>query len=73
MTKRQADNDQEEIAYQRTATRTVCRDDKWYFFSREGEHGPFASEAHAEDALDAYVQLIDLRPEDEGPVVPDEV
>jgi len=72
MTRRQADTDQTEIEFRRAASRTIHRGNEWFFSSREGDHGPFATEAQAEDAMEAYVQLIDLRPENEAPVKPDE-
>ena len=68
MTRRQADRDQDAIEYRRATTRTLCRGDKWFFTSREGDHGPFESEAQAQEELEAYVTLIDLIPENEGPV-----
>lgn len=57
--------------YQRTPVRTFQRDGKWFFSSREGDFGPFDNEADAQYNLDSYVELIDLRPELEGPVTPD--
>ena len=71
MTRRQADNDQQEIEFRRSETRKIRRGDEWFFLSREGEHGPFSSEAGADEALEAYVSLIDLRPENEGSVTLD--
>jgi hypothetical protein len=57
--------------HERTPIRTFERDGKWYFSSREGDFGPFDNEATAQDNLDSYVGLIDLRPELESPVTPD--
>ena len=57
--------------FPRTPERTFERDGKWYFSSREGDFGPFVNEAAAQENLDSYVGLIDLRPELEGPVTPD--
>lgn len=69
MQKRQSDK----VAgdYNRTDIRTFEKDGQWYFSSREGDFGPFDSEAAAQENLDSYVGLIDLRPEMEGPVTPD--
>jgi len=69
MHKRQSDSQAGE--YQRTENRTFERDGEWYFSSREGDFGPFASEAEASTNMEAYVGLIDLRPEQERPVTPD--
>ena len=69
MQKRQSD--QEALEYRRTESRTFMRDGKWYFASREGETGPFESEAEAIADMEAYVMLIDIQPENEGPVTPD--
>ena len=69
MKKRQSDP--QEVEYRRAESRTFKRDEQWYFASREGETGPFESEAEAIADLEAYVMLIDLRPENEGPVTPD--
>lgn len=69
MHKRQSDSRAGE--YQRSETRTFEREGKWYFSSREGDFGPFSSEAEARADMEAYVALIDLRPELEGPVTPD--
>jgi hypothetical protein len=68
MTKRQADNDQNDRAYRRAETRKARRGDEWFFSSREGEHGPYTSEAEADEELEAYVGLIDLQAENESPV-----
>lgn len=69
MQKRQSDREAAE--YPRSQSRTFERDGKWYFSSREGDFGPFASEAAAQQDMEGYVGLIDLRPEQEGPVTPD--
>ena len=71
MSKRQSDNTQSQIEFDRSNSRTYSRDSKWYFASREGEFGPFDSESEAVGELESYVQLIDLRAENEGPVTPD--
>lgn len=68
MTRRQADDAQDQMQHRRAETRKIRRGDEWYFSSREGEHGPYGSEAELDEELDAYVGLIDLRPEDEGSV-----
>lgn len=69
MNKRQSDI--EEVAYERSSRRTYQRGGQWYFASREGEFGPFATEAEAIEDMEAYVALIDLREENERPVTPD--
>lgn len=69
MQKRQSDLAPGE--YPRAEHRTFERDGKWFFSSREGDFGPFDTEAAAQENLDSYVGLIDLRPELEGPVTPD--
>ena len=69
MRKRQSDR--EAADYQRSENRVYQREGKWFFSSREGEFGPFASEAEAQQDMEGYVGLIDLRPEQEGPVTPD--
>ena len=69
MQKRQSDREAAE--YQRSQSRTFQRDGRWYFSSREGDFGPFASEAEAASDMEAYVGIIDLRLEQERPVTPD--
>jgi len=69
MDKRQSDI--EDVAYERAESRTFVRNGKWYFSSREGDFGPFETEAEATEDMEAYVELIDLRPEKERPVTPD--
>ena len=69
MNKRQSD--QTEMEYRRVASRTFERDGKWFFSSREGEIGPFDSEAAAEEDMEGYVMLIDLQEENESQVTPD--
>ena len=70
MDKRQSDS-QANADFSRAPSRTYERDGQWYYASREGEFGPFASEAEAVEDMEAYVALIDLREENEGPVTPD--
>lgn len=70
MDKRQSDS-QGSGTYPRSPSRTYERNGQWYYASREGEFGPFASEAEAVEDLEAYVSLIDLKEENEGPVTPD--
>ncbi|MEM8767643.1 MAG: DUF6316 family protein [Pseudomonadota bacterium] len=67
--KRQSDIDPVEC--ERTGTRVFSRDGDWFFTSREGDMGPYDTQAEAEEQLDAYVGLVDLRDEDESPVTPD--
>ena len=67
--KRQSDVDP--VACERSSTRVFNRDGDWFFTSREGDMGPYDSQAEAEEQLDAYVGLVDLRDEDETPVTPD--
>ncbi|MGE0624401.1 MAG: DUF6316 family protein [Pseudomonadales bacterium] len=57
--------------WDRTEERVFRHDDGWYFASREGDMGPFENEGEALEQLDAYVMLIDLKEENEGPVTPD--
>lgn len=58
-------------SYPRTEQRVFCRDGEWFFSSREGDMGPFATEAEADEQMQAYVMLIDLKEENESPVTPD--
>ena len=69
MIRRQSDT--EDVSFERSKSRTFERDGKWYFSSREGDFGPFATEAEAIEDLEGYVALIDLREENERPVTPD--
>ncbi len=71
MSKRQSDEAQLDIEFARSKSRVFCRNDAWYFSSREGDFGPFDTELDAQEELEAYVHLIDLRPENETPVTPD--
>ena len=57
--------------FSRSESRLIHRDGRWYFSSREGDMGPFETEAEANEQLDAYVMLIDLKEENERPVTPD--
>jgi hypothetical protein len=68
--RRQSDIDQS-VEFTRSQSRTFNRDNFWYFSSREGDMGPYDTEAEAIEEMDAYVGLIDLREENEGPVTPD--
>ena len=71
MTNRRQSDINHDVEYARAQSRTFYRDGEWYFSSREGDFGPFGSEAEANREMESYVQLIDLRPENEGPVTPD--
>ena len=68
--RRQSDIDQD-LEFKRSQSRTFNRDNYWYFSSREGDMGPYDTEAEALEEMEAYVGLIDLSEEDEGPVTPD--
>jgi len=68
-TKRQSDRNDGQ--WERTSERVFRREGGWFFASREGDMGPFESEGEAMEQLDAYVMLIDLKEENEGPVTPD--
>ena len=68
--KRQSDLDQS-TEYQRSRHRVFSRGSDWFFSSREGDMGPFDTEAEAIEQLEAYVMLIDLKEENERPVTPD--
>lgn len=68
--KRQSDIDHS-VDYDRSESRTFNRDNYWYFSSREGDMGPYDTEAEAIEEMEAYVALIDLREENESPVTPD--
>lgn len=68
--RRQSDVDQSS-AYPRTEQRVFSRENQWFFSSREGDMGPFESEAEAADQMEGYVMLIDLKEENESPVTPD--
>ena len=69
MAKRQSDK--QAMEFDRSPTRTYERDGKWFYATREGEFGPFECEAAANEDVESYVGLVDLRPEMEGPVTPD--
>lgn len=68
--RRQSDTDNS-VDYTRSESRTFNRDNYWYFCSREGDMGPYDTEAEAIEEMEAYVALIDLKEENEGPVTPD--
>lgn len=57
--------------WERSEERVFRLEDGWYFASREGDMGPYGNEGEALEQLDAYVMLIDLKEENEGPVTPD--
>ncbi len=40
--------------YFRATDRLVCLNGAWYFTTREGEHGPFASREIAQDELEFF-------------------
>ena len=71
MSEKRRSDTADEKKHARTAARTFQRDDGWYFSSREGNFGPFESQAEAGEQLDAYIQLVDLRLESEGSFTPD--
>ena len=48
------------VAYSRNADRIEQRDRRWYFASREGLRGPFASRKVAELRLNRYVDTMDF-------------
>ena len=65
-------SDQDPIGeFQRSESRVFKRGGDWFYSSREGDMGPYASEAEAMDELEGYLMLIDLKAENESPVVPD--
>lgn len=68
--KRQSDPDPVP-KFQRSEQRVFSRGGDWFYSSREGDMGPYASEAEAEEQLEGYVMLIDLKEENEGPVTAD--
>jgi hypothetical protein len=68
--KRQSDLDHS-TEYARSEHRVFNRGEEWFFSSREGSMGPFATRNEAQEQLDAYVMLIDLKEENERPVTPD--
>lgn len=68
--KRQSDVDQSS-AYSRSEQRVFSRDGQWFYSSREGEMGPYPTEAEAAEQMEGYVMLIDLKEENESPVMPD--
>lgn len=68
--RRQSDIDQN-LEFKRSQSRTFNRDNYWYFSSREGDMGPYDTQAEALEEMEAYVGLIDLSDEDESPVTPD--
>lgn len=55
----------------RSDCRVFQRGSDWFYSSREGDMGPYASEAEAVDELEGYVMLIDLKEENESPVASD--
>lgn len=65
-------SDQKPIGeFQRSERRVFKRGSDWFYSSREGDMGPYASEAEAMAELEGYLMLIDLKEENESPVVPD--
>lgn len=48
--------DQEKRAYFRSSERVIRVNGAWYFASREGDHGPYRSEAQAVIEAQRYVQ-----------------
>ena len=57
MDKRKTDGD-EEVVHFRASSRIFRLNDGWYFSSREGDQGPFQSEAQAQKEVDAYVKTM---------------
>lgn len=68
--KRQSDPDPI-LKFQRSEQRVFSRDGDWFYSSREGDMGPYTSEAEAAEQLEGYVMLIDLKEENERPVTAD--
>ena len=71
MSRRQSDDDGPDLDFQRVDSRIFSRDGIWFFASREGDAGPFNTEAEAAEQLEDYVMLIDLEVDNEYPVTPD--
>jgi len=46
--------------YFRSEDRIMCRGSDWYFQSREGDQGPFATCEQAERELKVYVETMEL-------------
>ncbi len=46
--------------YFRSEDRIMCRGSDWYFQSREGDQGPFATCEQAEQELKVYVETMEL-------------
>ncbi len=46
--------------YFRSEDRIMCRGSDWYFQSREGDQGPFATCEEAERELKVYVETMEL-------------
>ena len=51
-------DEQTNVRYFRTGHRYFCQNGQWWFSTREGEEGPFATRVAAEGALERYVQSI---------------
>lgn len=68
--KRQSDSDPI-LKFQRSEQRVFSRDGDWFYSSREGDMGPYTSDAEAAEQLEGYVMLIDLKEENERPVTAD--
>ncbi|MEM9620044.1 MAG: DUF6316 family protein [Pseudomonadota bacterium] len=68
--KRASDTEKDQVRYFRTADRFARVDDQYWFATREGDEGPFATRELAEKALAAYIdsqQLLKSR--DAEPVI----
>ena len=55
--------------YCRTPDRIICREEKWYFRTRQGNRGPYDSREEAELCLERYVETMGFV-EDNDPWIP---
>ena len=58
---------------QRNKSRLLEKDDGWYFTTRDGEKGPYASEKQAERRLTKYILLAQEEQRTDRPELPPNV
>lgn len=67
--KRASDQAEDQVRYFRTPDRFARVDDQYWFATREGEEGPFASRALAEKALQTYIDSQQLQQRPQVPLI----
>ena len=60
MDRRKNDQDTKKTHFRAQSRVFALANDAWYFSSREGNYGPFPTEAEAKKKLEVYIKLMDV-------------